>query len=125
MANISDPPKDVGHSVSTLPGRRCFVTIGATAGFRSLLEEVLSSKFLESLAAHGFTTMDVQCGPDLKAFEGRLATLSEDERHGICVRSFGYTDDMESHLLACRGEQGVRPAGVVISHGGKLLSHSP
>ncbi|KAJ4302561.1 N-acetylglucosaminyldiphosphodolichol N-acetylglucosaminyltransferase catalytic subunit alg13 [Collariella sp. IMI 366227] len=101
-----------------MPGRRCFVTIGATAGFRSLLEEVSSPPFFACLAAHGFADLHVQCGPDRTFFAARVAALSEQQRHGLAVVSFDYTDEMTANILACRGEDGVRPAGCVLAHGG-------
>ncbi|KAK4150715.1 glycosyltransferase [Chaetomidium leptoderma] len=106
------------HQTTALPGRRCFVTVGATAGFRSLLEEVSTAGFLQGLAAHGYTILDVQCGPDHAAFQSRVAALSDEDRHGVSVRSFGYTGEMNAYILDCRGEENVRPAGCVISHGG-------
>ncbi|KAL1835776.1 hypothetical protein VTJ49DRAFT_6087 [Mycothermus thermophilus] len=105
-------------ALPALPGRRCFVTVGATAGFWSLLEEVTSSSFLGRLAAHGFTTLDIQCGPDLAGLQERLAAIGAEERHGLQVRSFGYTSDLEAYLLGCRGVRGARPAGIVVAHAG-------
>ncbi len=107
------------------PARRCFVTVGATAGFRSLLDEVSSPAFLRALAGHGYVRLDVQCGPDLAAFEERVARLRDNDTRGVDVRPFAYTGDMMEHLVACRGERGVRPAGCVISHGGKSSFISP
>lgn len=112
--------KTAPPSRPSMPGRRCFVTVGATAGFRSLLEEVSSAGFLQSLAEHGYTLLDVQCGPDQAAFDDRIAGLPNEDRHGVEVRSFAYTGEMQEYVLACRGEQNVRPAGCVISHGGKF-----
>ena len=102
------------------PARRCFVTVGATAGFRSLLDEVSSPAFLRALAGHGYVLLDVQCGPDLATFEERVARLRDEDQHGVSIRAFAYTGDMIEYLIACRGELGVRPAGCVISHGGKF-----
>lgn len=98
--------------------RRCFVTVGATAGFGALLEEVGSPDFLRCLADHGFTSLAVQCGPDYDAFQEHIAGLSDQDRHGVDIRCFGYTADMNEYMLACRGEANVRRAGCVISHGG-------
>ncbi|KAK3900438.1 glycosyltransferase [Staphylotrichum tortipilum] len=100
------------------PGRRCFVTIGATAGFGSLLEEVSSARFFQALAQHDYTVLEVQCGPDLAAFDSRVARLSDADKYGVAVRSFSYTDEMDEHIVACRGEASARPAGCVISHAG-------
>jgi beta-1,4-N-acetylglucosaminyltransferase len=107
----------------TLPGRRCFVTVGATAAFASLLDEVASAGFLQSLAENGFTTLDVQCGPGLASFEERMAGISDQDRHGVEVASFANPLAMAGYLHNCRGEQGVRLAGCVIAHGGKLWFH--
>ena len=107
------------------PARRCFVTVGATAGFRSLLDEVSSAAFLQTLAGRGYVLLDVQCGPDHAAFEERVARLRDEDKHGVSIRAFAYTRDMIEYLIACRGELDVRPAGCVISHGGKFRSHLP
>lgn len=107
---------DVEHP--SLPGRRCFVTVGATASFRVLIEEVSSPTFLQCLAEHGYTRLDVQCGPDYQLFEQRINSLRDEDKHGIEIGMFAYTDAMADYMLACRGEAGVRPAGCVISHGG-------
>ncbi|KAK4142089.1 glycosyltransferase [Dichotomopilus funicola] len=118
-SQASDPRGDrLGGGASPVPGRRCFVTIGATAGFRSLVEEVSTPAFLACLAAHEFTSLEVQCGPDLAFFEQRVASLSDEEMCGVLVHAFDYTGDMHAHILLCRGEAGARPAGCVISHGG-------
>ncbi|KAL2162424.1 hypothetical protein VTH06DRAFT_7337 [Thermothelomyces fergusii] len=102
----------------SLPGRSCFVTVGATAGFRALLDEVSTVGFLQCLAEHGYATLVVQCGPDQAVFDNRVAGLSDADKHGVTIHSFGYTRDMQAHILNCRGQAGVRPAGCVISHGG-------
>ena len=106
-----------------LPGRHCLVTVGATAGFRPLLDEVSTAGFLQSLAGHGFASLEVQCGPDHSAIWERLARLTEDERRGVAVSCFAYTGNMHAHIINCRGLAGVRPAGCVIAHGGKFCSH--
>ncbi|AEO64554.1 glycosyltransferase family 1 protein [Thermothielavioides terrestris NRRL 8126] len=112
---------DPAHQSTAQPmlaGRRCFVTVGATASFRALLDEVSTPEFLRCLADHGFTVLEAQCGPDLAAFQDRVASLTELGRHGVEIRCFDYTGDLVSHIEACRGEANVRRAGCVISHGG-------
>ncbi|KAK3305344.1 glycosyltransferase family 1 protein [Chaetomium strumarium] len=101
-----------------LPGRRCFVTVGATAGFTALLEEVSTPDFLRCLGEHGYRFLDVQCGPDFALFHQRISNLSDEEKGGVSVQYFGYTPDILGYILSCRGEENVRPAGCVISHGG-------
>ncbi|KAK3682112.1 glycosyltransferase family 28 C-terminal domain-containing protein [Podospora appendiculata] len=98
--------------------RRCFVTIGATAGFRQLLAEIIQPEFLQCLSRHGFDELDVQCGPDHPWFEEHTKTLNDTQTYGIQIRSFEYTKNMQEHMLACRSQPGVRQAGCVISHAG-------
>ncbi|KAK0644497.1 hypothetical protein B0T16DRAFT_331120 [Cercophora newfieldiana] len=96
----------------------CFVTVGATAGFRQLLAEVASPAFFETLAALGFTRLSVQCGPDLAWFEERVAGLDAEAKRGIEVEAFDLTNSMQAHMIACRSERGVRLPGCIISHAG-------
>jgi beta-1,4-N-acetylglucosaminyltransferase len=110
-----DSPVD---GLKTQPDRCCFVTVGATAGFRSLLDEVTTVGFFDCLAKHGYTSLHIQCGPDLAAVEGRIASLSDEEKRGISAHCFHYTDDMTAHIVKCRGQDNLRLAGCVISHGG-------
>ncbi|KAL2016386.1 hypothetical protein VTK56DRAFT_3808 [Thermocarpiscus australiensis] len=112
------PDADAAAEHRSLPGRRCFVTIGATAGFRALLDEVSTPGFLQCLARHGYSALTVQCGPDYGWFTERVNNLSAEDKHGISISSFQYTDSMIWHILNCRGEANVRLAGCVISHAG-------
>lgn len=128
---------DVSPSVSTLDGfssvygtdsglsRKCFVTVGATAGFRPLLEAVLQPEFLSCLAVYHYDRLEVQCGPDqdYRWFQEQLARITD--FHGISIHAFTYTSDLKSHILDCRGERmgnvQFKLAGCVISHAGKHL----
>jgi beta-1,4-N-acetylglucosaminyltransferase len=121
QANTTTPPAPAPPT-PPLPGRRCLVTVGATAGFRSLLEEVSTTGFFQCLAEKGFSFLAIQCGPDLALVQERVAALSDEEKHGIAVECFDFTDDMATRIISCRGERGVRRAGCVISHGGKSVS---
>ncbi|KAI0521801.1 hypothetical protein F5B22DRAFT_661188 [Xylaria bambusicola] len=102
--------------------RAAFVTIGATAGFRGLLQEVVSPKFLTTLQSRNFTDLIVQCGPDLDYF----LTITPDnsqESYGIEITAFSYAPDLNKYFaLASRGEYGnsnsQRDRGVIISHAG-------
>jgi len=95
--------------------RHCFVTVGATAPFRQLLEDVLSPDFLEFMSQDGFEHMTVQCGADLAWARDRLERLNT---FGIRVDVMDYTADIKEHMLLCRGEYKRRLAGCVISHAG-------
>jgi len=105
------------------PGRICLVTVGATAGFRQLLIEVLQPQFLRSLSQHGFSLLQVQCGPDFAWFQEQTRSLCS--VYGVQIRSFDYTEDMMPHMLQCRGEANVRLPGVVISHAGQWQAACP
>ncbi|KAI1308282.1 glycosyltransferase family 28 C-terminal domain-containing protein [Xylaria venustula] len=111
-------------SKSNLDSRRgrltktAFVTIGATAGFPSLLQEVVSPKFLSTLQTLSFTDIIVQCGPDLEYFE----TIRPDDSHksyGVNITAFSYAPDLKEYFkLASRDSKANRDCGVIISHAG-------
>jgi beta-1,4-N-acetylglucosaminyltransferase len=104
----------------TRVGRICFVTIGATAGFQLLLKEVIEPKFLQTLANHNFTVLEVQCGPDYTWFSDNVKELVN--TFHIQIRYFDYFRDLKDHAIQCRGQIGVRPAGCVVSHAGTAIS---
>lgn len=103
-------------------GRHCFVTIGATAGFRQLLVEILEPKFLQCLSSYGYDILDVQCGPDHEWFRSQADKLTN--TYGVAIHHFAYTDNMQDHLLECRGLAGRRLPGCIISHAGKRFLKS-
>lgn len=105
--------------------RRCFVTTGSIASFRPLLEEILSDLFLQALEEHGFETLEVQCGPDHAWFESRVAGLRNPPPVTITALSFASPEDIRDKMLACRGQAGVRLAGVIIGHAGTSLPPPP
>ncbi|KAM7199365.1 hypothetical protein V8F20_005760 [Naviculisporaceae sp. PSN 640] len=97
-------------------GRQCFITVGATAGFRQLIAEVMTDEFLRTLAAYGYSRIDIQCGPDHAWFKEKAPEIRE--FYGLQIRHFGYTGDMQYHMVLCRGEAGHRLPGCIISHAG-------
>jgi UDP-N-acetylglucosamine transferase subunit ALG13 len=97
--------------------RKCFVTVGATAGFRQLLNEILEPRFLERLVEFDYDLLEVQCGPDYEWFSRKIEESGSN--HGLHIQSFKYTQDMKAHMLECRGEKGGRGVGCVISHAGE------
>lgn len=106
--------------------RTAFVTIGATAGFRSLLQEAVSPKFLATLESLNFTDLVVQCGPDLEYFETIRPNHSH-KSHGVNITAFSYAPDLNKYFtLASRGDdgnnKGKRDCGVIISHAGLFQS---
>ncbi|TGJ79074.1 hypothetical protein E0Z10_g9695 [Xylaria hypoxylon] len=100
--------------------RTAFVTIGATAGFRSLLQEVVSPKFLTTLKSLNFTDLVVQCGPDLEYFETIIPDHSQ-KSYGVKITAFSYAPDLNKYFTqASRSDDdnGKRECGVIISHAG-------
>ena len=121
--------------------RVAFVTVGATAGFRPLLQEVLSEAFIDRLLALGYTRLVVQCGPDdhfalscvpqevHEAPEGETPDeRAQRERRNKFVRDiyvYKYTTRMRMWMrLAGPGidkeDGGRRGYGVIISHAGMI-----
>ncbi|KAI0143058.1 hypothetical protein GGR57DRAFT_484475 [Xylariaceae sp. FL1272] len=97
--------------------RTAFVTIGATAGFRALLEEVTSPTFLNTLRSLKFTNLVVQCGPDYEYFN----TFKPKDAQGLTISGFDYAPDLAPYYLqasAGKDENGERERGLIISHAG-------
>ena len=106
------------------PPKLCFVTIGATAAFDSLIKAALSPEFLQRLQASGYTDLLLQYGKDgsiiLEEFRSRYGSRSEEE-FGIKVTGFDFNKKgLGAEMRAAKGE-GDRLEGVVISHAG--ISH--
>lgn len=102
-----------------MPGRHCFVTVGATAAFTALVEEVLSEQFLAGIRQLGFESMDLQCGDDFSDVKDAIPT---EEACGIRIHAFPFDKDLTRYYLTARGDAaGKRPAGVVIAHGGEQI----
>lgn len=102
--------------------RTAFVTIGATAGFRGLLQEVVSQKFLFMLKSLNFTNLVVQCGPDLEYFD-TIRPRHAQESCGVEITAFSYAPELKKYFMqASRGEDenGKRDCGVIISHAGSF-----
>ena len=104
-----------------MEGRQCFVTVGATAGFRPLLSEVIKPEFLDCLADNNFTLLTVQCGEDLEWFDAQVKTLRP-PRSNVRVECFAFTENMTEHYVRSRGEKSVRMPGVVVAHAGETVS---
>ncbi|CAK7262971.1 N-acetylglucosaminyldiphosphodolichol N-acetylglucosaminyltransferase catalytic subunit alg13 [Sporothrix epigloea] len=116
-------------SPARLLGRRCFVTVGATASFIKLLREVLAPNFLDFLAARDFCELVVQTGPDHEWALQQVASLGElaatrtpdtgkESPRWPVIDVIPYTTDILSMMLLCRGEAKRRLAGAMISHAG-------
>ncbi|RCI08373.1 hypothetical protein L249_8835 [Ophiocordyceps polyrhachis-furcata BCC 54312] len=99
--------------------RHCLVTVGATVGFRALLEAVLEPSFWLFLKAESFTTLHIQAGPDARWANSRVAAVRHEMPPGFDVEVFDLTADlMRDQMLRCKARDKVRERGLVISHAG-------
>ncbi|OAG44340.1 hypothetical protein AYO21_01336 [Fonsecaea monophora] len=108
-------------SSSKSSGRRCFVTIGATAPFNGLVRAVLEPAFINPLRDAGYTQLQIQYGDHEgeKIFQERCRILKEagfDD--GIEITGFGFKKEgLRREMVAAKG-QSPQDEGMVISHAG-------
>ena len=104
--------------------RVCFVTIGATAAFDQLLEAVLTSEFLQTLQASGYTKLVLQYGENghsiLETFKANVASGHADN-HGIDISGFDFNKSGLGQEMSLVKAAKDRTEGVVISHAGNTL----
>ncbi|PTB38881.1 uncharacterized protein TrAFT101_006908 [Trichoderma asperellum] len=99
--------------------RNCLVTVGATVGFKKLTEQVLLPAFWQFLSSEGFTSLRIQCGPDVSWAMTLLDDRNADIPEGLMVDVFESTKNlMRDEMTLCRAESGLRSTGLVISHAG-------
>ena len=109
-----------------VPKRSCFVTIGATATFDSLITAALQPNFLCALRDHGFTNLLIQYGKGRSAYEEfeNVFPAGCDTRCGINIQGFDFNPQgLRTEMLIAKGakREALRDVreGVVISHAGK------
>ncbi len=103
------------------PQKVCFVTVGATASFDSLVKATLNPQFLESLKTHDYTDLRLQHGKDgekvLEEFRRSKGTMG-DAAQDLSISGFDFNKQgLGSEMRAAKGE-GNDVEGVVISHAG-------
>ncbi len=109
-------------TVDSSGGKFCFVTIGATAGFDSLVRAVLDAQFIRALEGHGYTDLIIQHGKDeggiYRSFAGQPQDLKNVDGH---LRVTGFDFNKAGLGQEMKGVKGnaQRKEGVVISHAGK------
>ncbi|KAI9813616.1 MAG: N-acetylglucosaminyldiphosphodolichol N-acetylglucosaminyltransferase catalytic subunit alg13 [Pycnora praestabilis] len=109
MANAADAPR---------PKKVCFVTIGATASFDSLLKAVLDHSFLETLRDAGYTDLLLQYGKEGQAIFNDFFQYRDVQGCGISIDGFDFNrKGLGQEMRAAKGE-GTSVEGVVISHAG-------
>lgn len=96
--------------------RVALVTGGATVVFKELIDETLTPQFFQALQENGFSTLLLQCGV---YHDEVMAKLSRGKPDDLAIEVFDFDSDLKGRMRMCRGEAGVHPAGVVISHAGR------
>ena len=99
----------------------CFVTVGATASFDSLIKATLRPQFLEALRTYDYTNLRLQYGKDgqkvLDQFRRSEAAMGEGVQD-LSISGFDFNKQgLGSEMRAAKGE-GNNLEGVVISHAG-------
>lgn len=103
------------------PKKVCFVTIGATASFASLIYAVLSTAFFAALEVYGYTDLLVQYGKDGEELYRRRLKEIRDTGLYSRITASGFGLDAAGlgkymRLAKAGGEGGAE--GVVVSHAG-------
>lgn len=112
---------------SSLPTKRCFVTVGATASFTRLIKAVLEPSFLETLHKHDYTELRVQYGKDgKKVFDDYTWVLTEEAKTKLKISITGFdfkSDGLRDEMLAAKRVYGKSTyngvEGCVVSHAGE------
>lgn len=103
------------------PGKRCFVTIGATASFNSLIRAVLAPDFITALKQADYTELRIQYGDQEGGaiFRSQVDDLNRTSgSHDFDVTGFGFNSTgLSSEMLAVKGRT-PDDEGLVISHAG-------
>ncbi|KAI9167661.1 glycosyltransferase family 1 protein [Paramyrothecium foliicola] len=91
----------------------------ATVGFRTLTEEVLQPAFWRFLRSKKYTALRIQCGPDITWASEKLKQLEHEIPAGLDVDVFEIRKNlMREEMVLCKAADGLRAAGLVISHAG-------
>ena len=105
------------------PKKLCFVTIGATASFDSLIKATLSQGFLEALHALGYTDLLLQHGAkgNLILEEYRMSSENAASNdHSLNINGFDFNKQgLGEEMRAAKGDTD-HFEGVVISHAGRV-----
>ncbi|KAH0564968.1 hypothetical protein GP486_001645 [Trichoglossum hirsutum] len=110
----------IPQSVSQ-PRKLCFVTVGATASFNSLISTVLSRPTLKALQEAGYTDLRLQFGRDGRAVFDDFILSNEDgseERCGLSITGFEYNRKGLGQEMRGATAYSGRVGGVVVSHAG-------
>ncbi|KIV82995.1 hypothetical protein PV11_05057 [Exophiala sideris] len=106
---------------SSTSRKRCFVTIGATAPFNSLIRAVLTDDFIKALQQAGYTELRVQYGDH--EGEAIFRQRTDDSKSLLVKTSFQITGfsfnktGLKEEIAAVKGKSAA-DEGMVISHAG-------
>jgi beta-1,4-N-acetylglucosaminyltransferase len=99
--------------------RVCLVTVGATAGFKKLVDSVLLPSFWQYITSQGFTELHIQCGPDVAWASKQLTLFKDDVPSELTIDIFDVKKNlMKEEMILCKDADGKRQLGLVISHAG-------
>ena len=106
---------------SSTPRKVCFVTVGATASFNSLIQATLSPAFLAVLKQYGYTDLRLQHGSEGgKVLEELHESQDADgpQENGLKISGFDFNKQgLGVEMKAAKGGN-ESAEGVVISHAG-------
>ncbi|KAJ9603522.1 N-acetylglucosaminyldiphosphodolichol N-acetylglucosaminyltransferase catalytic subunit alg13 [Cladophialophora chaetospira] len=102
-------------------GKRCFVTVGATAPFNSLVRAVLQPHFIKALHRAGYTQLRIQYGDQSgeNTFRESIRILNEDKTdENVEITGFDFRKEgLREEMRAVKGST-LESEGIVISHAG-------
>ncbi|KAI1621143.1 beta-1,4-N-acetylglucosaminyltransferase [Exophiala viscosa] len=101
--------------------KRCFVTIGATAPFNSLIKAVLADEFIQALQQAGYTELRVQYGDHEGEAVFRQRTDDPNSllvKTGFLITGFGFDKTGLREEIAVVKGRSAADEGMVISHAG-------
>jgi beta-1,4-N-acetylglucosaminyltransferase len=105
--------------------RECFVTIGATAPFRALMDVAISLPFRQSLIEIGYTHLTLQCGSDLPYCQEKITGDEWEDLNGLSIRTFDFKKEgLGQEMRVCQALPETRKEGVVIMHAGLFLLYA-
>ena len=102
----------------------CFVTVGATASFESLINTVLTPEFASTLEKHNYTELLVQYGEGgLEHYEGAIKQSGVKDKTDLKISGFDLDKaGLGRYMRQAKGTTGAGKQtgqeGVVISHAG-------
>ncbi|ESZ92680.1 hypothetical protein SBOR_6941 [Sclerotinia borealis F-4128] len=102
------------------PSKVAFVTVGATATFKELIEEVFASHILQALVREGYTKLRIQAGPDADHWKNVIPAVNG---FGLKIEVFDFDHNGLGHeMRQCKKGgfygNGKSLEGLVISHAG-------